>query len=57
MNNFKVRHAFRLDDTTELALDKLAKNSCQTKASLMRTFVQEGVKREMKALLQEKKED
>ena len=48
MNNFKIRHAFRLDEATEQALQKLATSICQTKASLMRRFIQEGVGREAK---------
>ena len=48
MNHFKIRHAFRLDEATEQALQKLATSICQTKASLMRRFIQEGVGREAK---------
>jgi hypothetical protein len=43
MNNYPVRHAFRLDPVTEAALEQIARNTFQSKASIMRRYVQEGV--------------
>lgn len=44
MNNYPVRYAFRLDPATEAALEQIAQHTFQSKASIMRRYVQEGVK-------------
>ena len=49
MNKYPVRHAFRLDPATEAALDQIARQTFQSKASIMRRYVQEGVRREAEA--------
>ena len=49
MNNYPVRYAFRLDPATEQALEQIARHTFQSKASIMRRYVQEGVKREAEA--------
>jgi predicted transcriptional regulator len=46
MNQYPVRYAFRLDPATEAALEQIARNTFQSKASIMRRYVQEGVKRD-----------
>ncbi len=47
MNNYPVRYAFRLDPATEAALEQISRHTFQSKASIMRRYVQEGVKREL----------
>ena len=42
MNNYPVRYAFRLDPATEAALEQIARHTFQSKASIMRRYVQEG---------------
>ena len=49
MNNYPIRYAFRLDPATEAALEQIARHTFQSKASIMRRFVQDGVKREADA--------
>jgi predicted transcriptional regulator len=49
MNQYPIRYAFRLDPATEAALEQIARHTFQSKASIMRRYVQEGVKREAKA--------
>ena len=49
MNQYPVRYAFRLDPATEAALEQIARHTFQSKASIMRRYVQEGVKREVEA--------
>ena len=49
MNQYPVRYAFRLDPATEAALEQIARHTFQSKASIMRRFVQEGVKKEAEA--------
>ena len=46
MNNYPVRYAFRLDPATEAALEQIARHTFQSKASIMRRYVQEGVAKE-----------
>jgi predicted transcriptional regulator len=46
MNNYPVRYAFRLDPATERALEQIARQTFQSKASIMRRYVQEGVAKE-----------
>ena len=46
MNNYPVRYAFRLDPATEQALEQIARLTFQSKASIMRRYVQEGVEKE-----------
>ena len=46
MNQYPIRYAFRLDPATEAALEQIAQHTFQSKASIMRRYVQEGVKRE-----------
>ena len=48
MNNYPVRYAFRLDPATEAALEQIARHTFQSKASIMRRYVQEGVAKEAK---------
>ncbi len=48
MNNYPIRYAFRLDPATEAALEQIAQHTFQSKASIMRRYVQEGVRREVK---------
>ena len=43
MNNYPVRYAFRLDPATEAVLEQIARHTFQSKASIMRRYVQEGV--------------
>jgi hypothetical protein len=47
MNNYPIRYAFRLDPATEAALEQIARHTFQSKASIMRRYVQEGVRTEM----------
>ena len=49
MNNYPIRYAFRLDPATEAALEQIARHTFQSKACIMRRFVQDGVKREAEA--------
>jgi len=49
MNNYPVRYAFRLDPATEAALEQIARHTFQSKASIMRRYVQEGVVRDADA--------
>lgn len=49
MNQYPIRYAFRLDPATEAALEQIARHTFQSKASIMRRYVQEGVKREIVA--------
>jgi len=49
MNNYPVRYAFRLDPATEAALEQIARHTFQSKASIMRRYVQEGVTKEAMA--------
>jgi predicted transcriptional regulator len=46
MNQYPIRYAFRLDPATEAALEQIARHTFQSKASIMRRYVQEGVARE-----------
>ncbi len=46
MNNYPVRYAFRLDPATEAALEQIARHTFQSKASIMRRYIQEGVKKD-----------
>jgi predicted transcriptional regulator len=46
MNQFPVRYAFRLDPATEAALEQIAQHTFQSKASIMRRYIQEGVRKE-----------
>ena len=46
MNQYPVRYAFRLDPATEAALEQIARHTFQSKASIMRRYVQEGVEKE-----------
>jgi predicted transcriptional regulator len=46
MNQYPIRYAFRLDPATEAALEQIARHTFQSKASIMRRYVQEGVKKE-----------
>ncbi len=46
MNQYPIRYAFRLDPATEAALEQIARHTFQSKASIMRRYVQEGVTRE-----------
>jgi predicted transcriptional regulator len=45
MNQYPIRYAFRLDPVTEAALEQIARHTFQSKASIMRRYVQEGVRR------------
>ena len=47
MNNYPVRYAFRLDLATEAALEQIARHTFQSKASIMRRYVREGVKNDV----------
>jgi len=47
MNQYPVRYAFRLDPATEAALEQIARHTFQSKASIMRRYVQDGVKNEV----------
>jgi hypothetical protein len=49
MNQYPIRYAFRLDPVTEAALEQIARHTFQSKASIMRRYVQEGVRREVEA--------
>jgi hypothetical protein len=46
MNQYPVRYALRLDPATEAALEQISRHTFQSKASIMRRYVQEGVKRD-----------
>ena len=52
MIQYPIRYAFRLDPGTEAALEQIARHTFQSKASIMRRLVQEGVKREADAYAQ-----
>ena len=43
MNQYPVRYAFRIDPATEATLEQIARQTFQSKASIMRRYVQEGV--------------
>jgi integrase len=43
MNQYPIRYAFRLDPATEAALEHISRHTFQSKASIMRRYVQEGV--------------
>jgi hypothetical protein len=45
MNQYPIRYAFRLDPATEAALEQIARHTFQSKASIMRHYIQEGVKK------------
>jgi hypothetical protein len=45
MNNYPVRYAFRLDSAAKAALEQISRHTFQSKASIMRRYVQEGVTR------------
>ena len=47
MNQYPIRYAFRLDPATEAALEQNARHTFQSKASIMRRYVQEGVEKEV----------
>ncbi len=47
MNQYPIRYAFRLDPVTEQALEQISRHTFQSKASIMRRYVQEGVKKEV----------
>ena len=49
MNQYPVRYAFRIDPATEAALEQIARHTFQSKASIMRRYVQEGVNKDAKA--------
>lgn len=49
MNRYPVRYAFRIDPATEAALEQISRHTFQSKASIMRRYVQEGVNREAEA--------
>ena len=49
MNQYPIRYAFRLDPTTEAALEQISRHTFQSKASIMRRYVREGVNREAEA--------
>lgn len=49
MNKYPIRYAFRLDPATEAALEQIARHTFQSKASIMRRYIQEGVKGEAEA--------
>ncbi len=49
MNNYPIRYAFRLDPATEAALEHISRHTFQSKASIMRRYIQEGVKKEAEA--------
>jgi hypothetical protein len=46
MNQYPIRYAFRLDPATEQALETIARHTFQSKASIMRRYVQEGTKKD-----------
>ena len=46
MNNYPIRYAFRLDPATEAALEQISQRTFQSKASIMRRYVQEGVQKD-----------
>jgi hypothetical protein len=46
MNQYPVRYAFRLDPATEAALEQISRHTFQSKASIMRRYIQDGVKNE-----------
>ena len=48
MNQYPIRYAFRLDPATEKALEQIARHTFQSKASIMRRYVQEGVANDAK---------
>ena len=46
MNQYPIRYAFRLDPATEAALEQIARHTFQSKACIMRRYIQEGVEKE-----------
>jgi len=45
VHQYPICYAFRLDPATEAALEQIARHTLQSKASIMRRYVQEGVRR------------
>jgi predicted transcriptional regulator len=46
------RHHLQLDETTQLALDQIAKATLQTKSSIMRRYIQQGIGRDFYGLVE-----
>ncbi len=53
MNKYPIRYAFRIDPATEAALEQIARHTFQSKASIMRRYVQEGVKKDSQVWAEE----
>jgi hypothetical protein len=49
IKKYPIRYAFRLDPATDAALEQIAQHTFQSKAPIMRRYVQEGAKREVEA--------
>ena len=56
MTNYEKRHHLRLDELTQDALDQLCRLLATTKSSLMRKYIQEGVKNDLQNSAKETKE-
>ena len=56
MTNYEKRHHLRLDELTQDALDQLCRLLVTTKSSLMRKYIQEGVKNDLQNSAKETKE-
>lgn len=53
MSTYQYRHHFRLDQTTEFALEQICLLTLTPKATLMRRYVQEGVARDARRYAEE----
>jgi hypothetical protein len=47
------RNELRIDNTTQAALEEISRLTCQTKAALVRKYIQEGVARDAPQLQKE----
>ena len=53
MDKYKQRHHFRLDATTEAAIEEICRHTFMSKSAVMRRYVQEGVARDAKTYAEE----
>ena len=53
MDKYKQRHHFRLDATTEAAIEEICRHTFMSKSAVMRRYVREGVARDAKTYAEE----
>ena len=53
MEHYPRRHNLRLDDVTQAALEEICRHTFSTKATIMRSYVMEGVARDSQKFAQE----